>query len=143
MRRVLVDCDVILDLLLARKPFLSAATRLFELFESNKLKGHVSSLAFSNLFYVLRRQIEPAAARDALRKLRNLLRPLPVDEKVVDMSLASSFADLEDALHYYTALNQGMDALVTRNGRHYKSAQIPILGPEECVALLSGSGEKP
>ena len=137
IRRVFVDCDVILDLLLARHPNFEAATRLFELFESEELEGHGSPLVFSNLFYVLRRQIPPQEARNALQKLRRLLRLLPVNEKIVDLALASSFTDLEDALQYYTALTHDLDALVSRNKRHYKAARIPVLTAEECVALIS------
>lgn len=137
IRRVFVDCDVILDLLLARHPFFDASTRLFELFESEDLEGHASPLVFSNLFYILRRQIPPQAARNSLQKLRRLLRLLPVNEKIVDLALASSFTDLEDALQYYTALTHDLDALVSRNKRHYKAARIPVLTAEECVALIS------
>lgn len=139
IRRVFLDCDVILDLLLAREPFFAAATSLFQLIQAGRLEGHASPLVFPNLFYILRRKIPPAEARDALKKLRLLLRLLPVDESIVDLALASSFTDVEDALHYYTALTHDLDALVTRNRRHYGAARIPILTAEECV-LLSREG---
>ena len=142
IRRVFVDCDVILDLLLARHPFFDSATRLFELLESEDLEGHASPLVFSNLFYILRRQITPEAARNALQKLKRLLRLLPVDEKTVDLALASSFTDLEDALQYYTALAHDLDALVSRNKRHYRAARIPVLTAEECVAIVSAQRER-
>lgn len=131
--RVFVDCEIVLDLLLARRPFFAATTRLFMLFQDRRLEGFISPLVFSNLFYVLRKSTSAAEAVDALRKLRKLTRTLPVDEGIIDLALGSSFTDLEDAIHYFTAASHGLDALVTRNKRDYQAAELPIVDAEECV----------
>jgi predicted nucleic acid-binding protein len=135
--RVLVDTDIVLDLLLARQPYFPAAARLFTWFQDGKIEGHVSSLAFSNLFYILRKAMSAADAVAALRKLRLIVRVVPVDEKVVELALASSLRDFEDAMQYYAALAQGVDALVSRNKRDYGEARIPVWSAEECLEFLS------
>lgn len=135
LRRVLVDTDVVLDLLLGREPFFPAATRLFGAFQDGGLEGHVSSLAFSNLFYILRKQVPGSEAIAILRKLRLVTRVLPVDERVINLALASTFADFEDAIQYFAAMEQGLDAIVTRNRRDYKPSKIAILNAEECLEL--------
>jgi predicted nucleic acid-binding protein len=134
-RRVLVDTDVVLDLLLGREPFFPAATRLFDAFQEGRLEGHISSLAFSNLFYILRKQVPGPEAVGILRKLRLISRVLPVDEKIIDLALASTFADFEDAIQYFAAAEQGLDAIVTRNRRDYKASKIAIVNAEECLEL--------
>jgi predicted nucleic acid-binding protein len=136
IRRVLVDCDVVLDLLLGREPYLPATIDLFMLFQEGRIEGTVSSLAFSNLFYVLRKAIPPPDAIMALRKLRVIVSVLPVNDQVVDLALSSAFIDLEDALHYYTAVTQGVDAIVTRNSRDYKSAKLPVFNAEQCLEVV-------
>jgi predicted nucleic acid-binding protein len=133
--RVFIDTDVILDLLLAREPFFSAATRLFLLVQDGEIEGCVSPLSFSNLFYVLRKELSAPEAISALRKLKVLTRVLPVDDRTIDSALASSFADFEDAIQYYAALSDEIDVIVTRNKRDYKTAKLPILNAEECVEL--------
>jgi predicted nucleic acid-binding protein len=100
IQQVLVACDIVLDLLLAREPHLQAASDLFMLFQEDRLEGCVSSLLFSNLFYILRKALPPPEAINALRKLRVLVSVLPVNDQVVDLALSSAFTDLEDALHY-------------------------------------------
>jgi predicted nucleic acid-binding protein len=135
MRRVFVDTDVILDLLLAHQPFFPAATRLFLLFQEGKLEGCVSPLIFPNLFYILRKEMPGSRAISTLHKLRLLIRVLPIDERTIDLALASSFTDFEDAIQYYTALAHDLDAVVTRNKQDYKPAKLPILNAEECLAL--------
>jgi predicted nucleic acid-binding protein len=134
-RRVLVDTDVVLDLLLARQPFFPAATRLFVAFQEGRLEGHVSSLAFSNLFYLLRKQVPGPEAIAILRKLRLVAHVLPVDEKIIDLALASTFTDFEDAIQYFAAAERGLEAIITRNRRDYKASQIAIVNAEECLEL--------
>jgi predicted nucleic acid-binding protein len=135
IQRVLVDTDVILDLLLAREPFFPAATRLFVAFQEARLEGHISSLAFSNLFYLLRKQTSGPEAVAILRKIRLVTHVLPVDEKIIDRALASTFADFEDAIQYFAAADRDLDAIVTRNRRDYKASQIAIVNAEECLEL--------
>jgi predicted nucleic acid-binding protein len=132
--RVFVDSDVILDLLLRREPFFGAASDLFMAIQKGLLEGCVSPLIFSNLFYIFRQQVPTADALGALRKLKLLVRVLPVDEAVVEMALASSFKDFEDAIQYYTALRADLDAVVTRNKRDYRGAKLPVLDAVECIA---------
>ena len=136
IHRVLVDCDVVLDLLLAREPFSPAATDLFMLFQEGSLEGYTSPLAFSNLFYILRKGSPPSEAINSLRKLKLLLGVLPMNESIVDRALSSSFSDFEDALQYYTAIAHNLDAIVTRNKRDYKLPKILVLSAAECVEVV-------
>ncbi len=139
-RRVFVDSDVILDLLLAREPFFPAAANLFLLIQEGRVEAFTSPVVFVNLFYILRQGMPASEAFTALRKLRLLLGVLSVDERTIDRGLASSFADFEDAIQYYTAVAHSLDAVVTRNKRHYKAAEIPVLDAAECVQLVNRSG---
>ena len=136
IRRVFVDSDVVLDLLLAREPFFDAAAEFFGRIESRKLEGYVSPLVFSNLFYILRKHLSGPAAIVALRKLRLLVRVLPIGEHTIDQALASDFRDFEDAIQYHGACAENLDALVTRNRRDYPIREMAIVTPAECLAML-------
>jgi predicted nucleic acid-binding protein len=139
--RVLIDADVILDLLLERQPHYPATVRLFNLLQAGLVRGYVSSLSYANLFYILRKALQSGPAAVAtLRKLRILANVLPVDEKVIDLALASGLSDFEDAIQYYAALGKGLDALVTRNRDDYQSAQIAVMTVEECVTAARTRG---
>jgi len=141
--RIFIDADVILDLLLAREPFFPGATRLFLLVQEGKIEGFVSPLIFSNLFYVLRKKLSGTAALTALRKLRLITHVLPVDEETIDLALASSFTDFEDAIQYYAASTQKLDAIVTRNKEDYRPAKLPILTAEECIEVFHSRTARP
>lgn len=133
MRRVFLDTDLILDLLSARKPHVYAARQIFSAIDQRKIEGCVSSLSFANLHYILRKSQSRLVLMQTLEKLRALLIVLPVDDKVVALALASNFKDFEDALQHYTALQGGADCLLTRNVKDYKSAELPVMSPQDFV----------
>jgi hypothetical protein len=59
---------------------------------------------------------------------------LPVDEKIIALALSSRFRDFEDAVQYYTAAQNGMTCLITRNVRDYKGSELPVLTPAEYLS---------
>lgn len=64
-------------------------------------------------------------------KFKTLVTVLSVSDKVVELALLSDFKDFEDALQYYTALENGVTLLLTRNLKDYKTAGIPIMTAEQ------------
>ena len=133
MDKVYIDCDIILDLLSKREPFFKSAESLFSMAEREEINAYVSPLIFANLFYILRKSTSNAKARDTLIKLKLLVDVLPVNEKITELALASEFQDFEDAVHYYTALENGIHYLITRNKKHYKNPELTICTAEEFV----------
>ncbi len=130
-RHVFIDADIILDLFLERRPFFDASARLFMKLQDEELEGSVSPLIFSNLFYILRKELSKEEALNALRKLRLLVGVLPMDHAVVDRALASSFTDFEDAMQYYTAATHEVDAIITRNKKDFRHARLPVFTADE------------
>jgi predicted nucleic acid-binding protein len=68
--------------------------------------------------------------------LRTFLNVLPVDERVIEQSLNSEFNDFEDAIQYFTAVNNGIKIILTRNKTDYKKSKILILTAEEFLKTL-------
>ncbi len=135
MKKIFVDSDVILDLLTKREPFYPYAAELFSLVDKGKIKAHVSAIIITNLHYVLRKMTNKEQAIKSLQKLKLLVKILPVDEKIIDLALASEFTDFEDSIQYYVAKENEIDFLLTRNKKDYKTADIIILTPEEYLKL--------
>jgi predicted nucleic acid-binding protein len=135
MVKFFADTDVCLDLLSARKPFNAFAERLFSLADRGKIKICVSSLSFSNIDYLLKSQYKRDDSRKILAKFKTLVTVLAVDDKIIDLAIASDFSDFEDAIQYNTAIENNIKILVTRNLKDYKKAIIQIMNPE---TFLSG-----
>lgn len=125
-----VDTDIVLDLLARREPFYPAAAQLFSQAEVGSVTLCVSSLTFSNLFYILRKQVSGQQAHGILRTFKQLVSVIAVDDAIVEQALQAGFTDFEDALQYFTALSAGCTALITRNVRHYRKSTIKVVTAE-------------
>ena len=136
MKSVLCDINVILDIFLKRDPYYVPAARLFTMIEEKKLIGFLSAQSFPTLFYILSKELKREKALRVLEKIRIVFRVAAVDEKGIDLSLASTFRDFEDAVQYYSALHVKADCLITRNKADYRTDRIPIMTPEEFLALV-------
>ena len=135
MKKIFVDSDVILDLLAKRDPFYPYAAELFSLVDKGKIKAHVSAIIITNLHYVLRKMTDKEQAIKSLQKFKLLVKILPVDEKIIDLALASDFKDFEDSIQYFVAKENKIDFLLTRNKKDYKTADITILTPQEFLNI--------
>ena len=97
---------------------------------------HVSSLSFSNLNYLLSRQYSQSEARRILHTFKILVKVLPVDNKIIDLSLHSTFKDFEDAIQYFTAIENNIVTLLTRNLKDYKAAKITVMTAEDFLLTI-------
>lgn len=136
MKKVFVDTDVVLDLLLEREPFFQRSAELFSLGHRRIIVIYLSAVTFSTLYYFLRKYKGVSHARAKLAGLRSIVTVLPTDTMVLDQAIASRFADFEDAIQYFTALGADMDVLVTRNTADFKHAQLPVNNPEAFLRSL-------
>jgi len=134
MTKVFVDTDVCIDLLSGRKPFNDSAEVLFSLADIGKIKIYVSSLSFANIDYVLRSQYSTAHSRQIIAKFKTLVHVLPVDNKTIDLAIASDFHDFEDAIQYSCAIEHKLNTILTRNIKDFKKASINVLTPESFLS---------
>ncbi len=136
MERIFVDSDIILDLLGHREPFYKYAAELFSQADKGNVHLFVSSLSFSNLNYLLSRQYSADQSRMKLLTFKTLVSVLSVTDKIVELALSSDFKDFEDGLQYYTATENEIKLLLTRNLKDFRTAEISVMTAEQ---FLKGS----
>ncbi len=136
-KQVFIDSDIILDLLCKREPFYTFAAEVFTLGDTKQIELVTTSVVFANVFYILRKLLGIEKAKELLRKLRIIISVVSVDEKVVDLALNSKFADFEDGLQYFTARENGIKIILTRNVKDYKEKELLIQTPEEYLKSIS------
>lgn len=131
MEKIFVDTDIIMDLLAKREPYYQYAAELFSKADKGEIQICISPLTFYNISYIVFRNYNSSRSRQNLLKLKTLVHFLPVNDKVIDLTLTSDFKDFEDGIQYFTALEHNVNILVTRNLKEYKSAEITILTAEQ------------
>ena len=140
--KVFLDTDVALDHLADRQPFAEYAHRLFALAEKAEITLCLSALSFSNLYYILRKLVGHGEALALLGKLKQLVRVSAVGEAEIQSALANSLKDFEDAIQHFTAKAEGdVSAIITRNKADYAGSEIPVLSPDEFLAMREPSAE--
>ena len=133
MEKLFVDTNIVLDLLQKREEFYREAQELFTLADKKKVKLYISSLTIANTHYLLSRHYNSNDARKILAKFKVLVEVLSLDHKIIDLALTSDLKDFEDAVQYYTALENNMDLIITRNKRDFKKQSIPVLTAKEYI----------
>jgi predicted nucleic acid-binding protein len=134
-RKVFVDTDIIYDLLAKRDPFYLPAARLFTLADEGKIQIYISASSLPNIHYLISKLTSAEEAKQILRKLKVILHITALNEKIIDLALNSDFSDFEDAIQYYSALQNNIDVLLTRNLKDYKKAQISVLTAQDFINL--------
>ena len=136
MRRILYDTNVVLDVLLARRPHLAASAAALALVEAGRIEGYVAAHAVTTIAYLLQRQVGAARSRAVLAHLLSRLRVAAVTERTVRTALAGAFHDFEDAVCHAAALEAGAELIVTRNLADFAPGTVPAALPETLLASL-------
>ena len=134
--RVLVDTNVVLDVLLDRKPFAEAATQVFALVEESKIEGFLCATTVTTIDYLLAQALVPTKARETLHRLLNLFEIAPVNRPVLEQALHSDISDFEDAVLEQAGRLVGADVIVTRNLKDFQIFTITVFDPLELISAL-------
>ena len=137
MKRVLIDTDVILDFFFDRKPFSDHAAKVLSLCESREIKGFITSVIISNVYYLLRQTATHEKVIEKLKQLITITEVLTTDKEVILKALNSNFNDFEDALQNYSAESDGLiDLIVTRNVKDFKSSSLGVMTPDNYLKTV-------
>ena len=136
MSRIFLDTNVILDLLAERVPFYESIAKVATLADEKKITLIVSPLSFTTVDYVLNKFENSQTVLNKLRKFKIICEICEVNDEIIDKALNSNFTDFEDAVQYFTALNSNTSLILTRNGKDFKLATIPIMSAEEYLSSI-------
>ncbi len=129
--KVIVDTNVVLDVLLSRQPFASAAAKVFALTEQSRIEAWVCATTVTTIDYLLSQSLPRDKAREAVRGLLTIFDVALVNKSVLERALASPMRDFEDAVVAEAGVLAGARMIVTRNTRDFSRASLPVLTPQE------------
>jgi len=132
--RVLIDTNIVLDFLLQREPFSQDAELLFQAIDVGEVVGYVTATTLTDIFYISRRHTRSIEqARQAVSETLTVMMICPVDRPVLESAFNSGLADFEDAVQIFSAVAQGLEAIVTRDAQGFLSSLIPVLSLQELL----------
>ncbi len=136
MKRVLVDVNVVLDVLLAHAPHAAASTACLAAIEARRVEGFLSGHAVTTLAYLVGRARGRAEARKVVQDLCALFSIAPVDAAVLQRAIVLPLDDFEDAVTAAAAEAAGCEAILTRDASGFADSPVPGVEPQLWLALI-------
>ena len=134
--RLLIDANILLDVLQNREPHCRDAALLWKLCETGRAEGHVATLTFANLVYVMRRELAPEQLAEVWNRLALIFRFSDLTEADIAQAARMQWDDFEDAVQSAIADRIRADYIVTRNVRDFAKSAVPALTPVEYLAKM-------
>jgi predicted nucleic acid-binding protein len=137
VKRVLLDVNVILDLVLARAPFSASAVALWAGAEQGRLEIVLPGHGVTTVFYLAARERGNAFAARVIEDLLAVPSIAPVDGPVLRRALALGWPDFEDAVCAAAAEAARCDFLVTRDPKGYRRSPVPVVDAPTALSLIA------
>jgi predicted nucleic acid-binding protein len=134
--KVLIDTNVVLDVLLAREPFVASAAGVLARVDRGELAGCVCATTLTAVFYLAAKTTGRERARVLVRELIQLLDVAPVNRATIEAALQRGGPDFEDDVIVEAALAMGVDVLVTRDPGGFRGAPCRVMAPDELLAAM-------
>lgn len=137
MKKVFWDTNIVLDLMLARKPWDILAAQIYSQANMNNISLYCSTISLATLSYFLERERIPVSdIFGHIESFISVCEPTIVDINTAKSALKSSFKDFEDAMQYYSALSEGCDVIITRNKKDFTESTISVMEPQEFLDMF-------
>ena len=139
MIKIFLDTNILVDLIADRKPFSKHAIEIFGSTESDNTQLFTSSHSIATAHFLLKKYVEEKELRKIIFNLLEFLNVIPADLDVLKKGLRSNHKDFEDAVQILCASSvAGINFIVTRNTKDFKTSEITVLTPDEmCLKLNS------
>jgi predicted nucleic acid-binding protein len=136
MKRILFDTNVVLDVLLDRKPHIQASAAAWAAVESGVWEGMLAAHAVTTIHYLIRKERGNVGAKRIVSAILRVFKIAAVDGAVVQDALALPFGDYEDAVTAVAAKLAGCDFVITRDPKGFRGSPVRALTPEAVMPLL-------
>ncbi len=136
MKRILLDTNVVLDVLLDRHSHVDASAAVWVAVETGISEGFLAAHAVTTIHYLLRKEMGNIKARRIVSAILSVFGVAPVDTAVIQEALQLPLADFEDAVTAAAARLAGCECIVTRDPKGFRRSPVRALPPEAVIPLL-------
>ncbi len=133
--RVLFDTNVLMDVLLGRRPFVEESAQVMDQVVRGAVTGLICARTVTTIFYLTSREVGGDEAMQHIQKLMNLYEVAPVTRSVLDAAITSNSPDFEDAVLAEAAHQAGAQAIVTRNLKDFAKSPVRAYTPRQWLAM--------
>ena len=136
MKRILFDTNVVLDVLLDRRPYAEASAAAWAAVERGISEGLLAAHAVTTIHYLVRKEIGNIKAKRTISAILRVFGIAAVDGAVIHEALQLPVTDFEDAVTAAAARRAGCEYIVTRDPKGFHGSPVRSLTPEAVTPLL-------
>ena len=133
-KRILLDVNIIMDLLLARKPFAEDAKALFQRAIDGEIEIYITSCSINTLVYYIEKTIGFIETRKIINNFLQIAKGIDITMNDIQKAFANlAVTDTEDSIQMQGAVKADMDLILTRDASFIKAKgqKMPIMSMEE------------
>jgi predicted nucleic acid-binding protein len=136
-RRIFIDSDIFIDVLLKREQFYKAGQKLLNIRRNEDgTEICTSALIIANILYISIKALGKNEAKESIQKLLKLVTVFPLNADCINLAMNSNFTDIEDAMQHFIAMQNQCDLIITRNLKHFKNSLLPIMSANEYLRTI-------
>jgi len=128
--KVLIDTNIVLDVLLNRKPFVEDAVKTFKQAEKGEIDAYITANSVTDLVYILRKTYKLNEIKTHLKEMLQFIKIAGINPSMINSALDNEAPDFEDAVMMECARQSGMGLIITRNKADFKNSDVP------CISLV-------
>ena len=133
---MLIDNNVLLDFALDRPPNPLVSMELIRRIEATSTTAFIAWHSIATFHYIVQRDINRTAARNAVTHLTGFLTIAPVTHESLLYALSLPMSDFEDAMQVAAAHAAEAQHIVTRDIGDFTNSPIPAITPEQALQQL-------
>ena len=133
--KIFLDTNILLDVLLDRKPFCESSSCIWRLAEGGILEAFISAISFNNIFYIARKYAGKECAQRCVEVMNVNFSVFPLTQDIIGRAIAAKLPDFEDSIQFFSAVACAADYILTRNVRVFPQDCIPVLSPTSFLNL--------
>ena len=128
-KRIFVDTNILLDVLLEREGYYYDALNIWANAENGNIEACIAAISLNNVHYVMRKLKSETTAMIAVKILLRIFKVIPVDADILGLAVDFHDKDFEDDIQLQCALKANCSQLFTRNPNHYDHSAIAVVPP--------------
>jgi predicted nucleic acid-binding protein len=136
MKRLLVDTNVVLDVLLNRQPHAERSVPIWVSIETGRCEGYLSAHAITTIHYLIQRELGTRKAKQLVTLMLRMFRVAAVDGAIIEQALRLAMSDFEDAVTAAAGQICGCDFIVSRDLKGFRGSPVRALAPEAALPML-------
>lgn len=137
--RLLLDINVVLDAIFDREPWADDTAEILAAAVQGRATALVAGHTITTIHYLVAKVKGRTEAAAVLAHLLRVVQVVSPEQEDLQAALNLGLADYEDAVQAVCALKGGAEYIVTRDGRDFAGAAVPVATPRHVAGRLLGT----